>query len=173
MKRISIVLFMLFMLSSLAFGQNGFKPMFDKPAEFAQINDSEAWVQGHWIDAPGSPAHMAGPSASVIYCDKAEKTCTDTQANISVSGGMFDLASAVTEYTVERWTSKEIVAVVEGRAPCHLRQTLKIDRVAKKIFWMMYLSEPLDPSLPDMTAKMCALGTMSLELKDGTAWGVK
>lgn len=168
MKTLKVVAVTLFALVSEAFAQNGFTPMFDNPVEFAQVHDDYAWMKGHWVGKD-----MAGASSSEISCDKKEGTCRDTQANISVIGGMFDMTGDVAEYAVQRWNKTEIVAVIDGRAPCYLRQVLKIDRAAKRVTWMAVLSEPLDPSLPEMTAKLCTLGQMNLELKDGTAWSMK
>jgi hypothetical protein len=128
---IAVTLFTL--CGTLAFAQKGFTPVFDnRPADFTQIKDDYAWVKGHWVGE-----HMVGPESSDISCDKKEGTCTDTQANITVMGSTFVMSGDTAEYTVQRWNAKEIVAVIEGRAPCRLRQVLKIDRQAKQVTWMI------------------------------------
>jgi hypothetical protein len=150
----------------LAQGQKGFTPAFpDKPPNFTQVGDDDAWVKGHWVGE-----HMVGPESSEISCDKKSMTCTDTQANITVIGGTFTMTGDVTEYTIERWTSREIVATVSGRAPCHLRQVLKFDRVAKRVSWMASLSEPLNDSVPKSLRDVCTASQMNLDLRDGTSW---
>ena len=154
--------------AGMAFAQNGFTPVFDTPADFAQINDTSAWLKGHWVGKD-----MAGPSSSEIFCNKIEGTCTDTSANITVTGGMFILNADTAEYKVQRWNKGEIVAVIEGQAPCRLRQVLKIDRAAKKVTWMNTLAEPINPSLTELLQKTCTLSQMTLELKDGTSWNMK
>jgi hypothetical protein len=80
------------------------------------------------------------------------------------------MSGDVSECTIARWDSKEIVAVVEGRAPCRLRQVLKIDRVGKRVTWMIFLSEPLSADVPKSLQDMCRAGEMSLERKDGQTW---
>ena len=98
MKTILAVTVFALTLSALACGQNGFAPVFDKPVEFEQVHGTYAWVKGHWVGE-----HMVGPESSEISCDKAANTCTDSQANISVIGGMFGMSGFVTEYTITRW----------------------------------------------------------------------
>lgn len=163
------VLFATILLGSTALGQHGFTPAPpEEPPNFTQVNDEYLWVTGHWVGKD-----MTGPASSEISCVKKGMTCTDTQANITIIGGTFKMTGDVTEYTVERWTSQEIVATVAGRAPCHLRQVLKVDRVAKRISWMMALSEPLDSNLPKSTRDFCAASEMNLELKDGQSWNLR
>ena len=166
MKTLTVAMLL---VTSLAVGQNGFTPALpDEPPKFEQVGDRDAWVKGHWVGKG-----MVGPESSEISCEKGAMTCTDTQANITVIGGTFTMTGDVTEYTIERWTSREIVATVTGRAPCHLRQVLKFDRVAKQVSWMMSLSEPLDESLPKSLRDMCTASQMNLELRDGTSWTMR
>jgi hypothetical protein len=74
MQRYLILVF-IFVASLTTFGQNGFTPAVpDKPVEFGQVGDGEAWMMGHWAGND-----MTGPSSSEILCNGKEMTCTDTQ----------------------------------------------------------------------------------------------
>jgi len=167
MKRILVILLV---TASLVVAQNGFEPVIaDQPVNFSQVNDSYAWVRGHWaaVNPTDKKGALTGPSTSEISC--GGKTCTDTNANVVVMGNTFALNAGYDEYTVERWNSKEIVASnVSGI--CRVRNVIKFDRVQKRVFWMQTLSEPLDTKMPQMSKDMCNAVGMNLELKDSTLW---
>lgn len=161
----------LLFLSPAALGQHGFNTVIpDQPVDFGQVNDSNAWVRGHWIaaDPASKKDELAGPSTSEISCNHSSKTCTDTNANIVVTGSTFELSGGHDEYTVERWDSREIVASNVGGI-CRVRNVLKFDRVQKRVYWMQVLSEPID-DLPKGTKETCKLVGMNLELKNSTLW---
>jgi hypothetical protein len=165
------ILILVFVLTSLAVAQNGFDPVIpDKPVEFSQVNDSYAWVRGHWaaVDPTDKKGEMTGPSTSEISCSHSGKTCTDTNANIVVMGNTFALSGGYDEYTIERWNSKEIVASNVG-GDCRVRNVIKFDRVQKRVYWMQTLSEPIG-DLPKGLRDTCKLVGMNLELKDSTLW---
>ena len=119
-------------------------------------------------DPSDKKANLTGPSASEISCDRADKVCHETQANITVIGDSFALTADYLTYTVERWNAKEIVAsTVGGR--CRVRSVIKFDRVNKKVYFMQALSEPVT-DLPKLAKDVCDASSMSLELKDGDLW---
>jgi hypothetical protein len=160
----------LLFLSTAALGQHGFNTVIpDQPVDFGQVNDSNAWVRGHWIaaDPASKKDELAGPSTSEISCNHSSKTCIDTNANIVVIGSTFELSGGHDEYAVERWDSREIVASNVGGI-CRVRNVLKFDRVQKRVYWMQVLSEPID-DLPK-GIKECKLVGMNLELKNSTLW---
>jgi hypothetical protein len=152
------------LLSASATGQNGFTAVTaEQPINFSQVNDSSAWVKGHWVDTD-----MTGPSTSLIFCEHSTKKCTDNSANIYVFGNTFTLDSSQDDYAVERWNKQEIVASnVDGI--CRVRNVIKFDRVQKRVYWMQTLSEPID-DLPKTEQDMCKFANMHLELKDSTSW---
>ncbi len=161
MKKLIIILGL---LMASAIGQNGFTTVIpDRPVSFFQVNDSSAWVKGHWVGSD-----MTGPSTSLIFCEHSTKKCTDSTANIYVSGDTFALDSSQDDYTVERWDKREIVASNVGGI-CRVRDVIKFDRVQKRVYWMQTLSEPID-DLPKINQDMCKLVGMHLELKDSTEW---
>jgi hypothetical protein len=152
------------LLTASAVGQNGFTTVTpDQPVSFFQVNDSSAWVRGHWVGPD-----MVGPSVSEISCDRSSMTCTDTQATIYVDGAMFSLDSNQDEYTVERWDKKAIVASNVGGI-CRVRNVIKFDREEKRVYYMQTLSEPTE-DLPKLSQDVCKFASMHLELKDRTMW---
>jgi hypothetical protein len=161
MKRLAIVVVM---TSLAAVGQNGFNTVIpDRPVNLSQVNNSYAWVRGHWFGPD-----MTGPSTSEISCAHASKTCTDTTANIAVDGNAFSMSASQDEYVVERWDSKEIVASnVVGL--CKVRNVIKFDLVQKRVYFMQTLSEPND-DLPKAMQDSCKMAGMHLELKDSAMW---
>jgi hypothetical protein len=172
MRRTLILLFV-FAVSQQAMGQNGFESTFpDRPVDFSQVNDSGAWVRGHWVaaDPTDKQSQLTGPSTSEISCDRARKTCTDTTANIVVMGSTFALSGGQDEYNIERWNAKEIVASNVGGA-CRLHNVIKFDRVQRRVYSMQTLSEPID-DLPKGLRDICKLSGMTLELKNSTMWRI-
>jgi hypothetical protein len=163
-------LFVLFVFTaSLVVGQNGFVTVIpDQPIDFLQVNDTNAWVSGHWVpvDPFDKKSEMTGPSVSEISCTR--RVCNESSANITVIGNMFSLSSDNTEYSVERWDKKEIVASAVG-GTCRVRTVLKFDREQKRVYWMQSLSEPVN-DLPKMSQDACKLVGMYLELKASTMW---
>jgi hypothetical protein len=161
-------LFLFALLTLPCLGQNGFTTVIpDQPVNLSQVTASHAWVQGHWV--PVNPndknSAMTGPGVSVLTCDRAAKTCTDQNANMVVfKDGSFVLNSALDEYQVERWNSKEIVAANVGGI-CRVRNVIKFDLVQKRVFYMQTLSEPVT-GLPQLSTDLCNLSGMNLELKD-------
>jgi hypothetical protein len=156
---------LLLSLSSVMWGQNGFNTAWpDKPVVFDQVTDGAAVVSGHWVDA-GKKPDMAGPSVSQISCD--HKICREEQANLVVIDNLFSMTVDHAEYAVERWNSKEIVAATANTAntdgTCHVRLTLKFDRVNKRVYWMQSITEPT-------TDRFCTAAGLTLELKGDTAW---
>src|SRR5262249_44743621 len=140
------------------------------PVDFSQVSDSAAWVEGHWVPVdPGDrKSRLPGPCISQISCDDAGRVCYEKQANILVFGDMFSLNADYVQYTVERWNEKEIVAsTTEGI--CRVRNVIKFDRVNRKVYWMMTLSEPLN-DLPKWSKDACDDAKMYLELKASTMW---
>jgi hypothetical protein len=169
MRRVLILV--LAFASLIGAGQNGFNPVIpDEPVDFSQVNDSYAWVRGHWasVDPTNKKDELAGPSSSEISCAKSSKICNDTNANIAVMGNAFELTGGYDEYAVERWNSKEIVASNVG-GTCQVRNVIKFDRVQKRVYWMQTLSEPID-NLPKGLKDFCKLVGMNLELKNSTLW---
>lgn len=163
MKQI-LILVVLMAGSLAAVGQNGFETVIpDRPVNLSQVNNSYAWVRGHWVGPD-----MTGPSTSEISCDHANKTCTDTTANLAVSGNAFSMSGSQDNYTVERWNSKEIVAS-NLAGDCRVRNVIKFDLVQKRVLFMQTLSEPID-DLPKGLQDICKLTGMHLELKDSTMW---
>jgi len=165
------ILILVFAFTSLATGQNGFDPVIpDEPVDFSQVNDTYAWVRGHWaaVDPTDKKDQLTGPSTSEISCGQNSKTCTDTNANIVVMGNTFALSGGHDEYTIERWNSKEIVASSVG-GTCRVRNVIKFDRVQKHVYWMQTLSEPIG-DLPKGLRDTCKLVGMNLELKNSTLW---
>jgi len=153
-------------------GQNGFDLLIpnDPPADVTQVGDSWASVKGHWVPVDPSDVNsrLAGPSTSEISCDRAEKVCRETQANITVMGNSFSLTADYIEYTVERWNNKEIVASNVGGV-CRVRSVIKFDLVNKKVYFMQALSEPVT-DLAKLSKDVCNATGMSLELKNSTMW---
>jgi hypothetical protein len=173
MKRMPILFFVL-TASLAAVGQNGFSPVLpDEPVDFSQVNDSGAWVRGHWVaaDPTDKKSELTGPSTSEISCDREGKTCADTTASITVMGNTFALSGGRDEYTIERWNSKEIVASNVGGA-CRVRNVIKFDRVQKRVYSIQTLSEPID-NLPKGLRDLCKLSSMNLELKNSTMWRIR
>jgi hypothetical protein len=157
------VLGLLLLLSSVMWGQKGFHTVSpDQPVPFNQVGDDYAYVRGHWVDA-GKELSLTGPSVSLISCNRT--MCNEEQANIVVMGNMFTISTGHVEYEVERWNSKEIVAATRPNeaASCHVRLTLKFDRVNKRVYWMQSLTEPANDPI-------CAASEAKLELKDSTMW---
>ncbi len=152
------------LLTASAVGQNGFiTTVPERPVEFSQVNDSSAWVKGHWVGAD-----MVGPTVSEIRCDHSTKTCTDKSATIYSFGATFTLDSSQDEYTVERWDKREIVASkIDGS--CRVRNVIKFDRIKERVYWMQTLSEPID-DLSKSEQEACKLAHMHLELKGSTTW---
>ena len=108
---------------------------------------------------------MTGPGVSEISCDRAAKTCTDTNANMVVfKDGTFTLSSGYDEYQVERWTNKEIVAS-QVTGICRVRNVIKFDLVTKRVYWSQTLSEPIT-GMPKLSTELCNAVGMNLELKD-------
>jgi hypothetical protein len=161
MKRLIMIVGL---LSASAVGQNGFTATIpDRPVNFSQVNDSSAWVKGHWVGS-----NMVGPTVSEISCNHSTKTCTDTSSTIYSFGETFTLDSNQDEYKVERWDKKEIVASnVDGS--CRVRNVIKFDRLTERIYWMQTLSEPID-DLPKSEQEACKFAHMHLELKGNTTW---
>jgi hypothetical protein len=159
------------LLASLAFAQGGFVTTIpDEPVDFSQVGDSGAWVEGHWapVDPTDRKSKMLGPSISQISCDHSSKVCYEKQANVVVINDMFTLTADFVEYTVERWSKREIVAsTVQGS--CRVRNVIKFDRVNGKVYWMQTVSEPLN-DLPEKEQGVCNDAHMYLELKASTMW---
>jgi hypothetical protein len=173
MKELLIVAFVL-TTSLAAVGQNGFEPVVpDEPVDFLQVNDSGAYVRGYWVAVEPSDerSKMTGPSTSEIICDRENKSCTDTTANIMVMGYTFALSGGQDEYTIERWNSKEILASNIG-GTCRVRNVIKFDRFQKRVYFMQTLTEPVD-DLPKGVRDLCKLTGMNLELKHSTLWRVR
>jgi hypothetical protein len=160
-----ILILAVVLASSLAaLGQNGFNTVIpDRPVNLSQVNDSHAWVRGHWVGP-----ELTGPSTSEIHCDHASKTCTDTSANIAVSENAFSMSGSQDNYTIERWNSREIVAS-NLAGDCRVRNVIKFDLVQKRVLFMQTLSEPID-DLPKALQDACKFAGMHLELKDSTMW---
>lgn len=165
------ILFVALSLTTLAFGQSSFIPLTNDPVNFSQVNQSEAYVSGHWmpVDPKDKHSEMVGPSISTIYCD--HKTCHETAANIAVMGNSFGMNADGIDYAVERWTASEIVASNKGGI-CRMRNVLKFDRINKRVYWMQTLSEPVN-DLPKTSQDICNLAGMFLELRGDTLWRIR
>ena len=161
MKQLLILL--VTMAPTLALGQhNQFNPVFDRPVDFAQVSDSDAYVAGNWV-ALDEHSKLPGVSVSEIRCDRSEKVCHELQANlIFVGADEFDLTPDSLDYNIVRWNSKEIVAQNIGGI-CKALNSLRFDRMTKKVYYLQSLSEPVE-SLPDMSKKMCNALGLRLEL---------
>jgi hypothetical protein len=159
--------------SSLASGQGGFETVI--PSQPVHINaDADAsgyaYTTGHWvpIDKSDKKSELAGPSTSEITCDRPEKVCHETQANMTVMDHSFSLSADYIEYKVVRWNAKEIVAQnVNGL--CRALNVLKFDLVQKRVYYSQTLSEP-DNNLPKVSKDLCDMIGMNLELKASTMW---
>jgi hypothetical protein len=157
------------MLATLpAAAQGGFQTVIpDKPINL-QVTPDTLWVEGHWI-ALDKQSTLSGPSVSTISCDRHSGECDEQQANITVMDNAFSLSADVLEYKIERWTNKEVVASnVAGI--CKVRNVLKFDLEAKRVFSLQTLSEPVDEKLPQMSKDACKKIGMNLELKASTMW---
>jgi hypothetical protein len=166
MKR---VLFLTIMFVTLpTYAQGGFETVIpDKPVTL-QITPDSVWVEGHWV-ALDKQSTLSGPSVSTISCDRHRGECDEQQANIVVMDNTFGLSADDLEYKIERWTSKEIVASNVGGI-CRVRNVLKFDLEAKRVYSLQTLSEPMDEKLPQMSKDACKKIGMNLELKASTLW---
>src|SRR5713101_3086194 len=147
MKRFSILLSILMILSTLAVGQNGFTPTIPDQPVHLHTTGSYAQVQGHWVSITDDKKFtLPGPSISDILC--YQKVCHEKQANIILMGDTFTMNTDYIDYGVERWTNKEIVAsTIDGI--CRVRNVIKFDLVQKRVYWMQTLSEPTN-DLPQL-----------------------
>jgi hypothetical protein len=159
--------FVIFLLLSPGFAQAGFDTLLpDQPlGDTLHIDPDYVSVQGHW--AATGDSKLAGPSVSTLSCDRKEGICEEEQGNITVMGNSFTLSADHLEYKIERWTTKDIVAAHIGGL-CRVRNVIKIDRTAKRVFYSESLSEPVDEKLPKMSKDICKLTGMDLELKQST-----
>jgi hypothetical protein len=97
--------------------------------EFEMTSGSDPIVRtrGTWISGTGIPAPV---QTTTIECKKFTMRCTESSAAIVFIGGKGLLESKLTEFEVDRWTDKQIVAkpLVDR---CTVR-TLSIDLVEKR-----------------------------------------
>ena len=99
---------------------------------------------------------------STIFCQCSQNVCNEENASINVMEGMFSLTPEQLEYTVERWTPREIVAAsVSGI--CRIRNVLKFDLVEKRVYYSQTLSEPVDLKMPKMSKDICSAVGMNPE----------
>ena len=170
----SVTVFLL--LSTLMFAQEKpkehgleFAVMVDGPAEI-QIGAGYVSVTGSW-KALDERSALSGPSVSELLCDKAEKACHESQANISVIGNEFALTADSVDYKITRWDSKEIVAQnISGI--CRVLHTLKVDLQNKKVYALDSLSEAAE-DLPKISKDVCNAVGMRLELRGATTYSVQ
>lgn len=162
-------LLIVIMLSGASFAQAGFDTVIPPQAlgDTLHIDRDYVTVDGHWIPSD-EKSKMTGPSVSSIVCDRKEGTCSEEQGNITVMGdNTFTLSADHLDYKIERWTMKDIVASNVGGI-CRVRNVIKIDIEAKRVFYSQALSEPVDDKLPKMSKDACNLIGMNLELKQST-----
>lgn len=160
------LLIFIFLTTAVAMGQTEYVYVgAERPIDFSQVNDSLAYVSGHWVSSD-----LAGQSTSQISCVRTNMTCADAHAEIISIGKAFTLSGGEDEYRVERWNSREIVASAVGGI-CRVRNTIKFDRTQKRVYSMQTLSEPLN-DLPADEQKICKI-QMQSELKDGTTFQAK
>jgi hypothetical protein len=160
-KRLLTLLVLMF--ATLALGQrNQFNPIVDGPADFAQVSDSYAHVEGNWM-ALDERSKLPGVSVSEISCDRTQKICHELQANlVFVGSDEFALTPDALDYSIVRWNSKEIVAQNIGGI-CKALNSLRFDRLTKKVYYLQSLSEPVE-SLPELSKKACNALGLRLEL---------
>ena len=72
-----------------------------------------------------------------------------------VMGNTLTLTPDNLEYTVERWTPKEIVAF-QLRRYLPVRNVLKFDLVEKRGYYSQALSDPVDSKMPKMSKDICS-----------------
>lgn len=158
------------LLSGASFAQAGFETVIPAQAlgDTLHIDRDFVSVDGHWV-ASDEKSKMTGPSVSSITCDRKEGICEEEQGNITVMENTFTLSADHLEYKIERWTAKDIVASHIGGI-CRVRDVIKIDIEAKRVFYSQALSEPVDDKLPKMSKDACNLVGMNLELKQSTMW---
>jgi len=158
------------LLSGASFAQAGFDTVIPPQplGDTLHIDPDYVTVDGHWIPSD-EKSKMTGPSVSSIVCDRKEGICEEEQGNITVMGNSFTLSADHLEYKIERWTAKDIVASHIGGI-CRVRDVIKIDIEAKRVFYSQALSEPVDDKLPKMSKDACNLVGLNLELKQSTMW---
>ena len=153
----------------LVSAQVRFAPVFTRPPEFVQITDTGVFVKGFWVPLD-KESKLAGPSTTELSCDRHEGLCNELQVNVHVDGKWVEFVPDAIEYKIVRWNADEIVARnVQGI--CKVASTIKIDRKAKRIFFLQALSEPVE-GLPELTQKICNAVGLRLELHAATPFEV-
>lgn len=84
-------------------------------------------TRGTWTSETGMPGTLG---TSSIECGKATMRCVESTAQVVFLSGRGLLESTTTQFEVERWTDKEIVARPSS-LPCRTR-SLVLDLVAKR-----------------------------------------
>src|SRR5690349_17938322 len=148
----TISLALISLASVTAIAQQGFDTIVPDQPVILHVNSNGVGVTGHWV-ALDQKSELSGPSVSEINCD--HRKCVESQANMTVmKDGTFGLSADTVEYTIERWTEREIVASNVGGL-CRVRNVLKFDFVEKRVFSLQTLSEPIDERLPQRTKETC------------------
>lgn len=170
MKRELIAAFML-VLSSTSVAQGGFTTTTpaNGPASVWASGDVVS-ASGHWVPLD-KQSELSGPEVSNIACLKSSNTCTETEANMRVRDDGFKLDASYSEYQVERWNTKELVASTVHDGCGGLRLVLKIDLAGKRVYFSQSLSRPATVSeMPEVERGICMKENKFYELKEPAVW---
>ncbi len=145
-----------------------FAALVDRPVAM-QMGTGSVYVQGNWSALDGRST-LPGPSVSEISCDRAQQTCHESEANITVTGNAFTLSADSVDYKVTKWDSTEIVAQNIGGI-CRVLNVLKFDLKNQKVYSLQSLSEPAE-DLSKTTRDICNAVGLRLELRGSTTYSL-
>jgi hypothetical protein len=98
--------------------------------EIPKIRLASVTAHGFWQTASsGKDKQLAFPVVVRIRCDKYEKTCTESQATVTL--GVLD--ANVVEYGISSWTKDGIIADDSDEGDCGIGHRLSIDFKSKSV----------------------------------------